>query len=76
MTHGIVGYYKEFFLITRVNLRAKKSSFNIPYHNPERAALKPLINTNYLSVDTATKITVMLKDRYFMALGLYTYDSV
>ena len=38
---------------------------NPPYRNPERAALKPLINTNYLCADTATKITVMLKDRHF-----------
>ena len=42
---------------------------NTPYRNPERAALKPLINTNYLCADTATKITVMLKDSYFYGFG-------
>ena len=36
-------------------------STNTPYHNPERAPLKPLINTNYLCADVAGKVHVMLK---------------
>ena len=42
---------------------------NSPYRNPERAQLKPLFKMKYLCADTATKITVRLKDRPFYGFG-------
>ena len=42
---------------------------NTPYHNPERAPLKPLYNTNHLCVDKVIKTPPMLNDRQYYGVG-------